>query len=118
MTLATLATLAVLSIVLGAIAGALAALAAIANAGPVATAEMLAEVSRLKLEWDAWRKGAEGVLESVEDVENVIERKRRRVAARESIEKRREAGPGGANGGESDPRAALRARARSLGHPV
>lgn len=96
----------------GLVGGAAAALAVLRNSGPVATARALAEMERLRLDWDAWRKGAEAVLEGMQEVEEVIERKRRRVAARESKEK-------SANGAAvADPRAELLARARAQGHPV
>lgn len=95
---------------LGGIAGGVAVLR---NSGPVATSEGLARLARLEADWLAWRTGAEAVLEQVAELEEVIERKRRRVAARESIEKRADA----AQSNGTDRRAMLE-RARALGHPV
>lgn len=108
----SLAVFSVVALVLGFVGGFFGAMFALRNAGPVATAELLADAQRVRLEWAAWRTAADGVLEAVQDVESVIERKRRRVAARESIEKAREERV------NADPRAELRARARAMGHPV
>lgn len=108
-----LISVAALGALFGLIGGIAAAVAILARSGPVATARALTELANLRLEWEGWRKGAEGVLEGMQEVEEVIERKRRRVAARESKEAQREARDGGA-----DPRAELLARARAQGHPV
>jgi hypothetical protein len=103
---------AALALLVGFLSGLLGGSAIVRNAGPTATPEALAELSRLRLEWDAWRKGAEGVLEAMDDIADTVERKRRRIAASES--KQRPAN------GTPDPmdRDELRRRARSLGLPV
>lgn len=112
MELLYLAAFAVLALLVGAIAGAVAGAQVIRGAGPVATAEALAELGKLRLEWQAWKTGAEAILGELEDVAEVVERKRRRVAARESNERKREEEQ------QMDPRIAMRRRARELGHPV
>ena len=86
----------------------------LSRSGPVATAEALAELTRLRVEWNAWRQGAESVLEAMDEVGEVIERKRRRIAARESQEKRRENGAALPEGSHAD----LVARARAQGLPL
>lgn len=103
---------AVLAVLLGLVGGLFGAGLVLRNAGPVATRGLLADTERLRLDWIAWRTGADSVLESVQDVEEVIERKRRRVAARESVEKARESAT------PIDARTELRLRARAMGHPV
>lgn len=105
-----LTLLATLASCFGAGAGALAGYLIIRRSGPVATAAMLAEVLKLRMEWQGWKAGAESVLESVDELSEVVERKRRRVAARESAQNVREDNP--------NSRAALLARARAQGHPV
>jgi len=103
--------LAVIAGLFGGGAGALAGFLLVRGSGPVATAQGLAEMLRLRMEWEGWKKGAEAVLEGMADLEEVIERKRTRLAARESKAKAAEPGP-------ADERTALIARARALGHPV
>lgn len=104
---------AALGALFGAVTGALAAWRQLAASGPVATARALAEFDRVRLEWEGWRKGAEGVLEGMAELEEVIERKRRRVAARES-----KASAADSANGSGDPRRAILERARAQGHPV
>jgi len=108
-----LVVFALVSMLLGLIGGFVGGTLLLRQSGPVATAEMLADAGRLRLEWTAWEKAATSVLEAVQDVEEVVERKRRRVAARESKERAVDATMNG-----SDPRAQLRARARAQGHPI
>lgn len=103
------ALFAALALAAGALAGWVSGSALLRESGPVATRQALEEMHRLRLEWDAWRKGAESVLESLDDLEQTIERKRRRVAAAESSK---------ANGPAAGSRQDLLARARALGHPV
>jgi hypothetical protein len=105
---------AALGALFGALCGALAAWRQIAGSGPVATAKALADLDRVRLEWEGWRKGAEAVLEGMAELEEVIERKRTRIAARESKEKQRLE----AANGSGDPKRALLDRARAQGHPV
>ena len=102
---------AALGLAFGGISGALAGYLMLRNAGPIVTARALSEFERVRADWVAWRQGAEAVLEGMSELEEVIERKRRRVAARESAEK-----PKATNG--ADGREAVIARARALGHPV
>jgi len=97
----------------GAGAGALSGFLLLRGSGPVATAAGLAEMLRLRMEWQGWKQGAEGILEGMSELEEVIERKRARVAARESAAKMKANGPEAA-----DPRAAMLARARAAGHPL
>lgn len=104
---------ATLGALFGLIAGGLSGLWLMARSGPVATAKALNDLGSVRGEWEAWKRTAEGILEAVTDLEEVIERKRRRVAARESIEKAREA-----QGPDPNSRAGLLARARAQGHPV
>lgn len=103
---------AVLALVVGVLGGFVGGVATLRNSGPQATSEGLAELGRLRLEWDAWRKGAEGVLEAMDDIADTVERKRRRMAARDSKEQANGAGP--PPGSKSD----LLARARALGIEV
>jgi len=74
----------------------------------------MADLNAVRAEWKAHQKQLDGYLEAFEDLEEVVERKRRRFAARESKEKVAVAEP------EVDPfsRDAARLRARARGFRV
>lgn len=84
------------------------------RSGPVASAKALAELARVRMDWEAWRTGAEGVLEAMDELHDVIHRKRNRISARESKEAR-DAERAASGNGAADPKADLRNRARAAG---
>lgn len=104
---------AAVALVLGVLGGFLGGVAVLRQSGPQATAEALAELARVRLDWEAWRKGAEGVLEAMDEIADTVERKRRRIAARESSERKGE-------NGQANPfdKGELLKRARALGVEV
>jgi len=74
---------------------------------PQRVSELEAELATVRAEWQAYQKHLDAYLEAASDLEEVTERKRRRVAARES--KAQAETP-------ADPRAAAYRRARELGY--
>lgn len=84
-------------------------------AQPASLAEGLAELATVRAEWKAHQKQLDAYLEAFEDIGENVERKRRRIAARDSKQKPEDPAPGG-NGADSV--AAARARARAQGISV
>jgi len=77
--------------------------------------EALAELATVRSEWATYRKNLDAYLEAFEDIDETVERKRRRIAARDSRAKRAE------DEAPPEPRdqlGAYRAKARAMGIPV
>jgi hypothetical protein len=110
-----LVSLFALAALAGAGFGALAAWWLLRSSGPVVTASALAELTRVRQEWIAWKLGADAMLEELEGVAQVVERRRARIAARES---KASAGTTAQPASRAALVADLTARARAAGHPV
>lgn len=86
---------------------------------PSTLAEGLAELASVRAEWRTVKKELDAYFEALDDQVNIVERKRRRIAASESRERaQQEQTPNGVAAQPVDARLALVHRARAAGHPV